>query len=171
MAVPKVEFTIVTSIRAEALGEPGERTFRIIVDSESSSAQMWLEKEQLFQLAVAIEQLQATLPEGEGSQGVAENDLQPPAHLEFKIGKLVLGHEGNSDKFVSDVHDVESVEEEAPTVRLWGQRAQLATFAEESLRVCAAGRPPCPLCGGPIDPAGHVCPRSNGHKIRELTEL
>ncbi|MGH9041277.1 MAG: DUF3090 family protein, partial [Acidimicrobiia bacterium] len=26
-----------------------------------------------------------------------------------------------------------------------------------------AGRPPCPLCGGPLDPEGHVCPKLNGH--------
>ncbi|MGH9011673.1 MAG: DUF3090 family protein [Acidimicrobiia bacterium] len=25
------------------------------------------------------------------------------------------------------------------------------------------GRPPCPLCGGPLDPSGHICPRLNGH--------
>jgi len=29
--------------------------------------------------------------------------------------------------------------------------------------VVAAGRPPCPLCGNPLDPEGHVCPRQNGH--------
>ena len=26
----------------------------------------------------------------------------------------------------------------------------------------AAGRPPCPLCGLPLDPEGHICPRQNG---------
>ena len=36
------------------------------------------------------------------------------------------------------------------------------TRAAEAL--VAAGRPPCPICGQPLDPDGHVCPRSNGHK-------
>ena len=71
MAIPKAEFTKVTGLRAEALGEPGQRTFRILVDSDSSSATMWLEKEQLFQLALAIGHLQASLPEGSGSGGGA----------------------------------------------------------------------------------------------------
>ncbi|MHB8341348.1 MAG: DUF3090 family protein [Mycobacteriales bacterium] len=36
-------------------------------------------------------------------------------------------------------------------------------FVERAARVVAAGRPPCPLCGLPLDAAGHVCPRLNGH--------
>jgi uncharacterized repeat protein (TIGR03847 family) len=173
MATPNSEFNNVTSIRAEALGEPGNRTFRIVVDSESISATMWLEKEQLFQLAMAISQLQATLPKGggapEGGPGGGQSDTAN--RLEFKIGKLVLGHEGTSDRFIIDAHDVEMGEEAPPAVRLWGERPMLASFAEESLRLCAAGRPLCPLCGAPIDPDGHICARSNGHQLEDLTEV
>jgi uncharacterized repeat protein (TIGR03847 family) len=37
-------------------------------------------------------------------------------------------------------------------------------FIRRAQRVVAAGRPPCPLCGNPLDPQGHVCPRQNGHR-------
>jgi len=173
MANPKVEFNNVSSIRSEALGEPGHRTFRIVVDGEIDSATMWLEKEQLFQLAVAITRLQATLPDRESStlRQSGSNQEQPPAGLEFQVSKLVLGHEGHSDRFIIDAHDVETEEDEPPAVRLWGDRSMLASFAEESLRICAGGRPLCPLCGGPINPEGHTCPRSNGHQVRDLTEV
>ena len=30
-------------------------------------------------------------------------------------------------------------------------------------RVLASGRPPCQLCGQPLDPRGHLCPRHNGY--------
>jgi uncharacterized repeat protein (TIGR03847 family) len=36
-------------------------------------------------------------------------------------------------------------------------------FIDRAKRVVAAGRPPCPLCGQPLDPAGHLCPRHNGY--------
>ena len=36
-------------------------------------------------------------------------------------------------------------------------------FIERAKRVVNAGRPPCPLCGQPLDPAGHLCPRHNGY--------
>ena len=137
MANPNVEFTNLSSIRPEALGEPGQRTFRILVDGEIDSATIWLEKEQLFQLAIAITRLQATLPEKEGPPGQrsAGDTEQPPARLEFKVGKLVLGHEGHSDRFIIDAHDVELGEDEPPTVRLWGHRSMLASFAEQSLHI------------------------------------
>jgi uncharacterized repeat protein (TIGR03847 family) len=37
------------------------------------------------------------------------------------------------------------------------------SFASGALEVVRAGRPPCPLCGAPLDPTGHFCVRRNGH--------
>jgi uncharacterized repeat protein (TIGR03847 family) len=36
-------------------------------------------------------------------------------------------------------------------------------FASGALEVVRAGRPPCPLCGAPLDSTGHFCVRRNGH--------
>ena len=38
-------------------------------------------------------------------------------------------------------------------------------FVSRALSVVAAGRLPCPLCGQPLDPQGHICPRRNGHYV------
>ena len=173
MTDASVEFTNVTSLRAEALGEPGQRTFRILVDSGSSSAVMWLEKGQLFQLALAITRLLASLPEGQGTSGARLGGREAPAstRLEFSAGRLLLGHDGTGTRFVIDAHDPESGEDDAPTIRVWGDRSQVEAFADESLRVCAAGRPLCPLCGGPVDPTGHRCPRTNGHRVLDTVDL
>jgi uncharacterized repeat protein (TIGR03847 family) len=48
-------------------------------------------------------------------------------------------------------------------VRVRLTTAETAAFVERSLRVVAAGRPPCPICGRPLDPQGHLCPRKNGY--------
>lgn len=165
MARAKYEFTNITRLQPEALGEPGQRTFRILADSGSSSAAMWLEKEQLSQLALAIQQLIATLPEEEeGTRGeLPSNEAPGLTNLDFKIGKLVLGHDGSNGLFLIDVHDLESEDREAATVRVWVDKAHMSEFAEETMRVCAAGRPLCPLCGRAMDPEGHRCSRVNGH--------
>src|SRR5260370_111542 len=42
--------------------------------------------------------------------------------------------------------------------------AMARAFAQRALQIVAAGRPPCPLCGLPLDAQGHVCPRQNGHR-------
>ena len=39
------------------------------------------------------------------------------------------------------------------------------SFVERAVRVLGSGRPPCPLCGQPLDPQGHLCPRRNGHLL------
>lgn len=38
-------------------------------------------------------------------------------------------------------------------------------FVERALRVVRSGRPPCPLCGNPLDSQGHICPRRNGQYV------
>ena len=171
MSQPKNEFTNVTSLRAEALGEPGKRTFRILANNEESSAIIGLEKEELLQLGLAIRQILGTLDEELKGSGSLPLDREAPqhTHLDFKVNRLVLSHDGSSGLFVVDAHDIEDEEEEPATVRLWANLELVKEFSEEALRVCAAGRPLCPLCGGPIDPTGHQCPRVNGQvKISDL---
>ena len=48
-------------------------------------------------------------------------------------------------------------------VRLTADSAR--SFVVRATRIVASGRPPCPLCGQPLDPQGHICPRRNGHYI------
>ena len=43
-----------SSIDAETFGEPGKRTFRLVLRSGKAVVTVWLEKEQLFQLSVAL---------------------------------------------------------------------------------------------------------------------
>jgi uncharacterized repeat protein (TIGR03847 family) len=55
------------------------------------------------------------------------------------------------------------VDTDADMLRVRLSPAVARAFAKRALRVVAAGRPPCPLCGNPLDPEGHICPRQNGH--------
>ncbi len=171
MDAAKSEFTNVTSLRAESLGEPGRRTFRILVDSGTSSAIIWLEKEQLFQLALSIHQILATAPDEASQAAAPPSEMEAPeqTHLDIKSGQMLLGHDGTGGLFTIDAFHEDDGEEDPATIRVWANRHQVASFAEESLKVCAAGRPLCPLCGRPIDASAHICPRSNGHA--DLTRL
>ena len=169
MTPAKNEFTNVTGLHTEALGEPGNRTFRVLVNSGNSSSIIWLEKEQLFQLAIAIQQLIATITDDKNaSQATPTGQEEPaPTHLDFKVSKLALGHNSSTGLFVIDAHDEE--DEEVAAVRVWANGDQLKELSSEAFKVCAAGRPVCPLCAGPIDPTGHKCPRHNGHvNVKQL---
>ena len=37
-------------------------------------------------------------------------------------------------------------------------------FVARAQALVSAGRPPCPFCLQPLDPAGHICPRANGYR-------
>ena len=54
-------------------------------------------------------------------------------------------------------------EGEGYLARLYLTAAQARAMATRGSAAVERGRPPCPLCGGPLDPSGHICPRLNGH--------
>lgn len=52
-------------------------------------------------------------------------------------------------------------ESEGYIARIYATRPQVRAMAAKGAEAVAAGRPLCPLCDMPMDPAGHRCPRWN----------
>ena len=166
----KYQFGAVNRLQAEAIGEPGQRVFRILLESGSASGSLWLEKEQLYQLALYIHEISRSLSSRVQSspEEVPEPEWSGEATtVEFKVGELALGHDSSSNCFFILVHDYDEGEESPAALRFWATLSQAKELADEAIKVCAAGRPRCFLCGQPINPDGHTCPRSNGHTTLE----
>ena len=167
---------------AGTVGEPGERTFYLQATSGTRMVSVALEKIQVEALA---ERLNDLLDEVRRRQG-ADSDvpatsppeledvapLDPPIEEEFRVGALALAWEDDTSTVLVEAQS-QTDEEADPTneaeftgdlLRVRMQPAAARAFAKRALRVVAAGRPPCPLCGNPLDPRGHVCPRQNGHR-------
>ena len=119
----------VASVKAEAIGEPGQRTFRLLLDGPKGGACMWMEKEQLSQLSMAIRQL-ISLSESEGSPVYPS---PPPAEpsggsgdpVDFRVGKLSLGHDPRQDLFIIEAHDREDDQDGDPLLEFWASRSQM----------------------------------------------
>jgi uncharacterized repeat protein (TIGR03847 family) len=122
-----------------------------------------------------------------------DRPLDEPLNEAFRATTLTLGWDGNAERILIEARspvegedeteeaqgaeEAEGVEEAEPVelddddedgpdvlrVRLTAIAAR--TFVEQAFRVIRAGRPPCPLCGNPLDPGGHICPRRNGQYI------
>ncbi len=60
--------------------------------------------------------------------------------------------------------DEDEDEDDSSVARISITLEQAAAFAVVATGLVEAGRPPCPLCGLPLDPSGHDCPRTNGHR-------
>ena len=61
--------------------------------------------------------------------------------------------------------DDEEDEEGPDLLRVRMTASAARSFVTRAAQVVSAGRPPCPLCGAPLDPRGHICPRRNGHYV------
>ena len=163
----RYDFGLVSAVKAEALGEPGQRRFRLMLEGQGGNACLWLEKNQLFQLSIVIRQMLATLSSAESSEGLSYPGVgladQGQSAMEFDVGNLSLGHDPEKDLFLIEAHNREDDQDREAMLGFWASRSQLKDLADEAQVVCAAGRPLCPLCSAPMGPEAHVCPKSNGH--------
>ena len=180
----KVKYPLgpVSTIEALTFGEPGRRTFRLDVHSGPAHCSIWMEKEQLFQLGVYLRDLVGRLSQEERDKESAlkeESWSDGELTVDFKAGQMLLSHDKDSNAFYFLAYELETAESEEGTgpqsqepgdtdsVGFWITTAQARVLGEEALKICAAGRPTCFLCGQPINPEGHACPRANGHTILE----
>jgi len=154
-----------SDVKPESAGQPGNRTFRLVLTSGFALVRISLEKEQLYQLSRHIQSIIAVLPTSAIKQSKAAEPLWDggPLEVDFKAGKMAIGHDATRDCLLFLAHDIEEDDEEIATVSGWIMIGQSERLAEDALKICAAGRERCFLCGQPIDTDGHMCPKSNGH--------
>jgi uncharacterized repeat protein (TIGR03847 family) len=161
------DFGRASSIEPEAIGQPGQRTFRLRIQAAKGAASLWLEKEQLAALANAFRDLleQARADVADQPEGVSEVAGFPEdPDVEFKIGRLGLGYDDKNNLVVLLVHAVDEEEEAQPNFSCKASFQQCDAFAKRAEDIVAAGRPICTACGLPINADGHQCGRRNGHE-------
>ena len=176
--MPSRELDPVTRLTADAVGEPGQRTFYLQAASGADQVTLLVEKEQVRRLAENLEtwlpELAAGRPEDPVEAAEAEAGelaLAEPLEPDFRVGQLSLSYDEERDRVLVIATELQADEEEDPLeladaleVRLLVTRAQLRVLARHGAEVVARGRPLCPLCGNPLDPTGHICPALNGHR-------
>jgi uncharacterized repeat protein (TIGR03847 family) len=159
-------------LEAEAIGEPGNRTFRLRVLSRGDAASLWLEKEQLTALTLAIRQLLEQTDDDDSDaarEDVLRASFPDTPKVDFKLGKLGIGYDEAQRIVTIFAYEMESEDDASPTFSCQLTRGQCRTFADHAEETISAGRPLCVVCGGPIDSGGHRCQRRNGHSDRAIS--
>ncbi len=159
------------TLTADAVGDPGSRRFRLLVEAEHGGACLWLEKEQLFQLAIAIQQLLSTMDQPSSGEQTSLPSHAGDAYHEFQVGRLMISEEVRGPILNLLAKDQEDGDTGDPTVGTLVDINQLKQLSERALVVCAAGRPRCPLCGTPMGPEGHQCVRTNGYHKEMVDDI
>lgn len=177
---------------AGTVGQPGDRTFFLQAREGPRVVSVVMEKVQVAVLAERLGDLIAELerrgepeavmaPQEPSDESAPLDDSAPldePINEAFRAGSLTLGWDGGAEKVLVEARaqseDGEAIDpdedddedEDGPDLlRVRISLAAARSFVSRAARLIASGRPPCPLCGAPLDPQGHICPRRNGHYV------
>lgn len=166
---------------AGTVGIPGERTFFLQARTGSRLVSVSLEKAQVAAIADRVLQILREIRLSEPLavfERVAYDDqpLESPIDEEFRVGVIGLAYVSDRRLIEIDLQaivDSDNADEELLEIdttsdqdilRILMTLGYAESFAKRANTVVAAGRAPCPFCGGPIDPNGHLCPRANGYR-------
>ena len=162
--VPIFELDPVDQIAVAAVGQPGQRHFFLLASGSGRILTLACEKSQIQALIVRLQQMMET--QGiEGTETVPEDPGIQPGEPEWQVGEMGLGYHEERHMFVlvaSQGATGEAGADDAPSIRFWLSHQQAVSFSKQAETVLTAGRPLCPRCGLPMDPAGHPCPVLNG---------
>jgi len=170
---------------AGTVGQPGERTFYLQVRTGARVTSVVVEKFQVSLLAERIDELLDEVLRSTGGQtavpaavpaGLADDGpLDLPLTEDFRVGSIALGWDGEDEQVVIEAQEatetpVEPLADEVPedgpgVLRVRLSPAAARAFSQRAIQLVGQGRPPCPLCGLPLDAEGHICPRQNGHRV------
>jgi uncharacterized repeat protein (TIGR03847 family) len=157
------EFDAPDKVTVGTVGAVGARSFYLQARQGSSIVTLKVEKQQVGALAELLGRLLQDLARpGELQQ--AGLDLDAFDEPEFAVGELAVSYDTTADRVVILAGELVAEEDESgDDASLSMTREQAAALAIRGTQLVEAGRPPCPLCGFPLDPRGHACPRTNGH--------
>ena len=170
---------------AGTVGQPGERTFYLQATSHGRVTSVALEKFQVSLLAERLEELLdevlrrtgglTSVPAATPSDLADDEPLDLPLMEDFRVGAIALAWDGEDERVVIEAQEetenpieplAEDVPENGPGVlRVRLSPAAARAFSRRAIQIVGQGRPPCPLCGLPLDAEGHICPRQNGHRV------
>jgi uncharacterized repeat protein (TIGR03847 family) len=153
------------------VGEPGERAFYLQVRTSSQLMSVAVEKAQVQAITTRLDVMIAEIRKVNPlitieKFPIDDAPLESPVDSEFQIGAMSLAWDEETSLICIELYELEEDEEESD-----GEVAEInitigmaAAFSARSKAVVNAGRLPCPFCGIPIDPRGHLCPRANGYR-------
>ncbi len=157
------EIPEVDHLTTGAIGPPGQRIFYLQARHGEQVVSLRLEKAQVAALVAYLAGMLSDMPPPDEIPSTGM-ELIEPVVAEWVVGSLGVTYDEDADRVVILAEELVEEGEEAARARITATREQVAALSVRGAEAVAAGRPPCPLCGQPLDPQGHTCPRLNGHR-------
>ena len=165
------EFSRPERFIAGTVGEPGERAFFLQVRSSYRLFSVAVEKAQVQAIIARLDVMVAEIRKSNPLINIEkfstdDAPLESPVEAEFQVGAMSLAWDEVSSLICIELYELEEDEEDSTgeVVEINISLGMAIAFTARSKAVVNAGRLPCPFCGIPIDPRGHLCPRANGYR-------
>ncbi len=145
-----------------AVGDPGQRIFYLQAREGDDTTSVKLEKQQVMALAEYLGGLLHDLPAPDIVPEAAE--LIDPVIPDWTVGTIGVAYDNDRDRIVIVADELTADEDDdaiGASMRVAATRSQVRALIDRAEGLMAGGRPPCRLCGAPLDPSGHACPRAN----------
>ena len=185
MSQELIDFGIPDYFEAEALGQPGNRRFRLIAKKGPRTASLWVERADVELLSQAFNQVLVEVGESDTLRVEGEPPPPPPQprsdfpqhpDIELRVGRWAVGYDQANAWIVYIATSIEIAlettesDEIVPEFRVALPRDTAERFADAAEALVAAGRPRCPLCGTALSYVDepHACVKQNGHHKAEL---
>jgi uncharacterized repeat protein (TIGR03847 family) len=140
------------------IGEVGQRLFLVQAREGRRLVVVKVEKDQIAILASWLARVVRTM--SRPAELEVDMELEAEYEVDLVAGQITVAADEAAERIEVLI---EPAEEDGDSLSVVLSKEQAAAFAIRSVQLIEAGRPPCPLCGLPLDPRGHDCPRTNGH--------
>jgi uncharacterized repeat protein (TIGR03847 family) len=166
------EFRSASHFTAGAIGEPGQRVFYLQVGDQHGHVSLKMEKQQAIALATFLRTVLEDMPSPTSEP--APVALVNPVDPRWVVGQIAVGTAGQNeililaeelvvDDDLDSPIDDDPFDDEATGASCTAHVSieQAASFIATVDQLVSQSRPPCRICGGPVTPDAHICPRLN----------
>ncbi len=161
------EFSDVDGFACGTVGPKGQRVFFLQVREGEIEASLKMEKQQVAALARFLGEMLGDIgtkseaaPAPEPPDAAPEEaDFREPDGPDWIVGTIGAAYEETNRRIILWIEELtENDEDEAASARIALRPGQVAGFIEQASALVAAGRPPCPYCGAPLNSNDGFCP-------------
>jgi uncharacterized repeat protein (TIGR03847 family) len=160
----RYQFGSLIRIIPETFGDPGNRTFRLVLRNDDHEGIVWTEKEQLYELGKYLQEAcddeSINLNSTETVPSQLGNDYNG---MDFKCRQMSVSFQKDKGLFYIECREEGETIDDMSSTGFFISGSQAESLSKAAISICESGRPICGLCHNPIDPDGHFCPKSNGH--------
>jgi uncharacterized repeat protein (TIGR03847 family) len=162
---PEIDWDDTDVLAAGTTGPQGRRVFYLQAQRAGDLVSLKLEKQQMAGLAEFLDRLLADLPpvgpDGDDA-GAGPQDFVEPGEPAWVVGSLGVTYQQSTDRLILFAEELVRDDATPAQARFPVRREQVAAFVGQARGLVAAGRPPCPWCGAPLEPANDGwCPCGN----------